>query len=86
MPPAKISLQAWANPIVAEDMRHLRAQLPEASRLDSAAILVTGAAGFLGCYVSHFLCHLTDEGVRLFVDAFDKLLAAVEKSSASARR
>jgi UDP-glucuronate decarboxylase len=64
MPPAKKSLQAWANPVVAEDMRHLRAQLPEASRLDGATVLVTGAAGFLGYYISHFLCHLTGEGIR----------------------
>ncbi len=64
MPPAETSLPAWANPVVAEDMRHLRAQLPEASRLEGATVLVTGAAGFLGYYISHFLCHLTDAGVR----------------------
>jgi UDP-glucuronate decarboxylase len=64
MPPAKTTLQAWTNPVVAEDMRHLRAQLPEAGRLEGATVLITGAAGFLGYYISHFLCHLTDEGVR----------------------
>jgi UDP-glucuronate decarboxylase len=74
MPSANTSLKAWANPVVADDMRHLRAQLPEAARFDGATILVTGAAGFLGYYISHFLCHLADNGVRpksiLLLDKF----------------
>ena len=64
MPPAKTALKAWTNPVVAEDMRYLRDLVPEAARLDGATVLVTGAAGFLGYYISHFLCHLTDEGVQ----------------------
>ncbi len=64
MPPAKTSLSAWANPVVAEDMRYLHDRVPEAAQLDGATILVTGAAGFLGYYISHFLCHLMEKGVR----------------------
>jgi UDP-glucuronate decarboxylase len=74
MPAANTSLKAWTNPVVADDMRRLRAQLPEAARFEGATILVTGAAGFLGYYISHFLCHLADTGVRpksiLLLDKF----------------
>jgi UDP-glucuronate decarboxylase len=62
MPSINHSLKAWNNPVLAEDMRHIRTLAPEAARLDGATVLVTGAAGFLGYYISHFLCHLTDSG------------------------
>ncbi|MFZ0828490.1 MAG: NAD-dependent epimerase/dehydratase family protein [Verrucomicrobiia bacterium] len=65
MPSAPTSLKAWTNPVVADDMRHLQAQLPEVARFEGTTLLVTGAAGFLGYYISHFLCHLADQGVRL---------------------
>jgi UDP-glucuronate decarboxylase len=65
MPSTSKSLRVWGNPVVTEDMHYLRDRVPEAARLDGATILVTGAAGFLGYYISHFLCHLMDNGVRL---------------------
>jgi UDP-glucuronate decarboxylase len=64
----------WNNPILAEDMRALGEHAPETKRFDGATILVTGAAGFLGYYICHFLCHLAENGVRpkkiLLLDKF----------------
>ena len=68
------TLKVWSNPVVTEDMRHIRSQVPEAARFDGATVLVTGAAGFLGFYISHFFCHLADHGIRpksiLLLDKF----------------
>jgi len=64
----------WNNPILAEDMKYLRDRLPEAKRFDGATILVTGAAGFLGYYISHFLVYLAEAGIKpkkiLLLDKF----------------
>ena len=65
MPSTSNTLKAWNNPVVVEDMRYLRERVPEATRLAGATVLVTGAAGFLGFYISHFFCHLTETGVPL---------------------
>jgi UDP-glucuronate decarboxylase len=64
----------WTNPILAEDMRYLREHAPETKQLDGATVLVTGAAGFLGYHICHFLCYLAENGVRpkkiLLLDKF----------------
>ena len=39
----------------------------------------------LGISIDEVTGKLTDDGVRLFAEAFDKLLKAVEKSTTSAR-
>jgi UDP-glucuronate decarboxylase len=74
MPSKNKSLKIWNNPVVAEDMNYLRERLPEAARFDGATLLITGAAGFLGFSISHFLCHLAESGVRpksiLLLDKF----------------
>jgi UDP-glucuronate decarboxylase len=74
MPPANTPPSVWNNPIVVEDMNYLRDRLPEAARFEDATILVTGAAGFLGFYLSHFFCRLPEFGIRpkavLLLDKF----------------
>lgn len=74
MPPANTSPSVWSNPIAVEDLDYIRERLPEAARFANATILVTGAAGFLGYYLSHFFCRLSDFGLRpksvLLLDKF----------------
>ena len=64
----------WSNPVVVEDMRQLRERVPGATRFQDATVLITGAAGFLGYYISHFFGHLAETGVRpksvLLLDKF----------------
>jgi UDP-glucuronate decarboxylase len=55
-------LGLWSNPIVAEDMEYLSRALNRAPQFDGATVLVTGAAGFLGFYISHFLFYLMEQG------------------------
>jgi len=55
----------FANPIVAEDMAHIERGLGDLKKFEGANLLITGAAGFLGFYISHFLLHLIDRGVNV---------------------
>lgn len=43
------------NPIVMEDLERIGARLPGRERFEGATVLVTGCAGFLGCYFLQFL-------------------------------
>ena len=55
----------WANPILREDMEYIRARLGDAQKFSGATVLITGAAGFLGFYISHFFQHLAENGVDI---------------------
>lgn len=53
------------NRIVTEDLAGIARRFPRAAEFEDATVIVTGCAGFLGYYVTHFLAHLTANGVRL---------------------
>ena len=56
---------AFANPIVAEDMLHIERGLGDSRKFEGANLVITGAAGFLGFYICHFLVHLISRGVNI---------------------
>ena len=53
------------NQIALQDMEYMRARLNAANQFEGANILITGAAGFLGYYLSHFFHYLLDCGVQI---------------------
>ena len=55
-------LSMWSNPIVVQDMEYLWRALDQAPQFEGSSVMVTGAGGFLGFYISHFLSYLMEKG------------------------
>lgn len=54
--------------IVADDLKFICDRFSERSSLKDVTCLITGCAGFVGFYLTHFLVKYADElGIRVFV-------------------
>ncbi|MEI7024443.1 NAD-dependent epimerase/dehydratase family protein [Paenibacillus sp. y28] len=53
------------NEIMREDMAYLRSKLPQAERFAGKTVVITGCAGFIGFYMTHFFAELLRSGVPI---------------------